>query len=439
MGWMPEGPLLGMLGIGAMLAVMFLCRMPASFAMALVGFLGMAVATSWSAAVGTVGTEFWGVFSNYGFTVIPMFILVGELVFYAGYSDSLYHATDKWFGHLRGGLAISTICACAGFSAICGSNTATAATMGAVAIPAMRKYKYFPTLSAGAVAAGSTLGVMIPPSIVLVVYGLYTGQSIGKLFFGVIIPGLMLAALMAATVFLVCLRHPDWGAPSAKASWGDRLRALPGIIDVAVLFVVIMVALLSGKVTATEAAATSAFLALLICGARGKLSWKRLKGAIYDTLRISCMVFMIVAGATVFGRFMAVTRLPYEVAAWIGGSSMPGWLVLLMMLVCYALGGCIMDALAFLLISLPIFFPLAEKLGYDPIWFGVLLCLVTTLGAITPPVGICCFVVAGMNKDIPLRDVFKGAMYYIPAYLVAIALLMLFPKFMVSMLADLVR
>jgi tripartite ATP-independent transporter DctM subunit len=311
--------------------------------------------------------------------------------------------------------------------------------MGAVAIPAMKKYRYFPTLSAGAVAAGSTLGVMIPPSIVLVVYGLYTSQSIGKLFFGVVIPGLTLAALMAATVSLICLRHPDWGPPSAKASWGERFRALPGILDVVLLFFAIMFALLGGKVTATEAAAASSFLALVICLARRKLDWKRFKGAVYDTLRISCMVFMIVAGATVFGRFMAVTRLPYEVAAWIGESRLPGWTILLMMLGCYAIGGCIMDALAFLLISLPIFFPLAEKIGYDPVWFGVVLCLITTLGAITPPVGICCFVVAGMNKDIPLRDVFKGSMYYIPAYVVALALLMLFPKFMVSMLADMVR
>ncbi len=436
---MLSGPSLGLLGIGVMLFGLFFLRIPAGFIMALVGFVGFAIATTFQAAMLMSVTELWNVFSGYGLTVIPMFILLGEFIFYAGYSDQLYHATDCWFGHWRGGLGVSTVAASAAFSSICGSNTATAATMSAVAIPSMKKYHYHPTLSSGAVAAGSTLGVMIPPSIVLVVYGLYTGQSIGKLFFGAVIPGLLLAALMAATVALICLRHPGWGPRGERCSWGERLRALPQVADALILFGVTMALLFTGVVTVTEAASASCFLGLIICLARRRLNWEKFRAAVADTLRISCMVFMIVAGATLFGKFMAVTRLPFEVAARIAALDWPAWGILLMMLLCYVIGGCLMDALAFLLIALPIFFPLATQLGYDPIWFGIVICVVTTLGAITPPIGICCYVVSGMAKDILVEQVFKGALYFIPAYLIVLALLMLLPQWTVLALASLVR
>lgn len=438
-GLMPVGPWLGASGILLMLLLMFVTRIPASFAMAVVGFLGLVISTSLSSALHLMGTEFWTLFSNYGYTVIPMFILVGEIVYYAGYSDQLYHATDRWFGHVRGGVAVSTIVACGGFSAICGSNTATAATMGAIAMPAMKRYGYHPVLSAGAIGAGSTLGVMIPPSIVLVVYGLYTSQSIGKLFFGTIIPGITLMVLMAVTVVLICIRHPDWGPRGEKASWKERFSTLPGVLDVCVIFAAIMVAMYAGFVTATEAASVSAFLALVICVVRRKLTWEKLRLAIRDTLHISCVVFMIVAGAAVFGRFMAVTRLPYVVAESIGAMQCKPWIIVAAMLLVYAIGGCIMDALAFLLISMPIFSEVARQLNFDMIWFGEILCVVTTLGAITPPVGICCFIISGMHRDIRLTQVFKGALYFMPAYIVTIILMILFPDFMVGLLASQAR
>jgi tripartite ATP-independent transporter DctM subunit len=398
----------------------------------------MALVTSWRAALNTVGTEFYGIFSTYGFTVIPMFILVGELIYHAGYSERLFRTTHAWFGHRRGGLAITTILASAGFSAICGSNTATAATMSAVALPDMKRYGYHPILKSGAVAAGSTLGVMIPPSIVLVVYGLYTGQSIGQLFFGSLVPSLVLTAAMALTVTVVCLRHPDWGPPGERASWKERWRVLPQVGDVAFLFVVIMAALFSGWVTPTDAAAVTCLLALVFCVARRRLTWNGFVKAVYETLKISCMVLVIVAGATIFGRFLTVTRLPFEVAETIGKLDWPNLPVLLAMLVCYVIGGCLMDALAFLLISLPIFFPLVEQMGYSPIWFGEVICLVTTLGAITPPIGICCFVIAGMADDVKPQQVFRGAAYFIPAYAVTLLFLLLFPRLAVTALAGLV-
>jgi tripartite ATP-independent transporter DctM subunit len=228
--------------------------------------------------------------------------------------------------------------ACAAFSAISGSNTATAATMSQVAIPAMRKYNYHPMLNAGSVAAGATLGVLIPPSIVLVVYGLYTGQSIGKLFFGNVIPSAILTILIALTVGYICWRHPDWGPAGTKSTWRERFKALPDIIDILILFAIIMYALFTGVVTATEAAAASCALGLIICLIRRKLSWKNFIASIVDTLRISCLVFMIVAGAVIFGRFLTVTRLPFEAADWISGLALPNWMLLWVVLICYIIG-----------------------------------------------------------------------------------------------------
>ena len=283
-----SGEVMALWGIGVLLAAMMLLKVPPGFAMAIVGFGGLVarqlwvgqdtLAMSFSQATTLLTTDLWGSFSNYGLTVIPMFILMGELIFYAGYSDTLYQAAYRWVGHRRGGLAITSILACAGFSSICGSNTATAATMGAVAIPSMRKYKYHPMLMTGAVAAGSTLGVMIPPSIVLVVYALYQYQSIGKLFIGVLIPGLVLTGLLAVTVSVICLRHPEWGPAGERSTWSQRFASLLPVLDVLVLFVAIMIAMFSGIVTATEAAAVGCFLSLVICLFRGKLRVHTLKG-----------------------------------------------------------------------------------------------------------------------------------------------------------------
>jgi tripartite ATP-independent transporter DctM subunit len=432
-------PVIGVYGIGIMFAVLFFLRIPAGFTMAIVGFLGIAYLTSIPAACGMIGSELWNILANYGLTVIPMFILVGEFIYYAGYNDSLYHATHCWFGHHRGGLAITTIMASAAFSAISGSNTATAATMSTVAIPAMKKYGYHPMLNAGSVAAGATLGVLIPPSIVLVVYGLYTGQSIGKLFFGNVIPSAILTLLIAATVFYICRRHPTWGPKADRCSWRQRFQALPEALDILILFAVIMYALFTGVVTATEAASLSCTLGLIICLVRRKLSRAGFVASIKDTLLISCMVFMIIVGAVIFGRFLTLTRLPFEAAGWIGSLGLPDWMLLCCILMCYVLGGCIMDALAFLLVSLPIFYPLVVGMGYDPIWFGQIITIVTTMGSIMPPIGICCYVVAGMAKDIPLGTVFMGSLYYIPSYIIAIVLLMLFPYGTVLVLSNLVR
>lgn len=426
-----------------MLALILFLGMSPGLAMLLTGFGGLLALNpphSFSAlAAGTTGSEVWTVFANYGFTVIPLFVLLGEVIFHAGYSDRLFRAAQAWFGHKRGGLAVTTILACAGFSSICGSNTATAATMSSVALKPMGRYAYHPELKCGSIAAGSTLGAMIPPSIVLVVFGLYTGQSIGKLFAGSILPGVTLTLLFVLTVKVIVWRHPDWAQPGVRGSRKRRLAMLPQVIDVAVLFGVIMTAMFSGVVTPTEAAGLGALLGTVGCVLRGKLPMRAFLKAAAATLRITSMVFLILAGATVFGRFLVLTRLPFLLTEWVTQMHMAPFLILLFMMGCYLIGGCIMDALAFLLISLPLFEPLVARMGYDLVWFGQVVCLVTTLGAITPPVGVSCFVVAGMSPDANSAQVFRGAMRFLPAYVLVFVLLNLFPHAMVGWLAGLVR
>jgi len=431
-------PLTGLFGTLIMLAVMLFLRIPVGFVMALMGFLGLIYAISWDAALGMIGTDLWQTFSSYGLTVIPMFILMGQICFYSQVNERLYNAAYRWFGHIKGGLAITTVMACAGFAAICGSNTATAATMTTVALPEMKKYKYAPILTSGSIAAGSTLGVVIPPSVVLVVYGIYTGQTIGKLFFGSFVPGVILAAIMALTVYIMCVIHPEWGPKGPKFSSFERIKAIPDAVDMLLMFGIIMYSLYAGLFTPSEAGAAGSVVAIIISLIRRKLTWKGFMGAIIDTLRISCMIFMLVAGAVLFGRFLAVTRLPYVAAEWVAQLPVPHWMIFWSMMVIYIIGGCVMDALAFLLITVPIFFPVAQQMGYDPIWFGVAITIVTTMGAITPPVGISAYIVSGMAKDIPLSTVFKGVLWFIPSYILTIIAIEVFPK-LVLFFANLVR
>ena len=420
--------LVGVLGIVVLMAVLFLMHMPVGFAMAMVGFCGVLLVISPQAALGMLGTEVWRIFSSYGLTVIPLFILMGEICFYAGVSERLYNAAYKWMGSIRGGIAMATVMASAGFAAICGSNTATAATMSTVALPEMKRYNYDKVLSTGAVASGSTLGVVIPPSVILIIIGLYTGQSITKLFFGGIGPGVFLTLLFILTIYILCHRHPDWGPTGPRTSWVEKVKALPGAIEMFVLFSLVMGGLYLGWFTPSEAGAAGAFGALVISLLGRKLTWEKFVAAVVDTLRISCMIMVIVTGAVIFGRFLTVTRLPYDAASWVASLPIPHTVILSIVLLIYIIGGAVMDALAFLLITLPIFFPMATKMGYDPIWFGVLITVVTTMGAVTPPVGVNTYVVAGIAKDVPLGSVFKGVTYFLPAYVVCMILMMAFPS-----------
>ncbi len=422
-----EGAMAGLVGILALMAILFLLRMPVGFAMALVGFAGFAGVVSPRAALNMTGHTLWQTFSSYGLTVIPFFILMGNICFAAGVSERLYRTAHTWFGHIRGGVAMATVLACAGFAAICGSNAATAATMSAVALPEMEKYGYRPVLSTGSVAAGATLGVVIPPSVVLIVIGLATGESIAKLFFAALVPGIVLTVFLLVTVFTVCRLRPELGPRGERSSWSHRLRSLPGSVEMVILFGLVMAGLYLGWFTPTEAGAAGAAFALLISLLGRHLSREKFARAVADTIRMSCMVLMIVAGAVIFGRFLAVTRLPYEAASWVAQLPIPRFVILLLMMAIYVVGGAVMDALGLLMITIPIFFPVAEALGYDRLWFAVLITVITTMGAITPPVGINTYVVAAMARGVPMGTVFRGVSYFLAAFVVCIGVLIACP------------
>lgn len=430
--------LIGVIGIVILLLIIFFLGMPVGFAMAVVGFCGFWYVVSFHAALTMVSTDLWTTFAKYGLTVIPLFIFMGEIAFYSGVNEKLYNTAYKWVGHIRGGIAMATVMACAAFSAICGSNAATAATMTTVALPEMKKFKYESMLSTGAIACGSTLGVVIPPSVVLIVIGLYTGQSIGKLFYGGVSAGILLAALFVITIYILCRVKPSWGPVGPKTSFKEKILSLPGALEMVILFFLVMLGLYFGFFTPTEAGAAGSFFAVLISLVQRKLSWKGFIASIVDTLRISCMVMILVTGAVIFGRFLAVTRIPFDIATWVSALPVPNILIMAIIFFIFIIGGAVMDALALLLITIPIFFPVAIKLGYDPLWFSVTITVITTLGAVTPPVGATTYVVAGMAKDIPLGRIFKGVTFFLPAYIICVAILMLFPK-LVTYLPSLMR
>lgn len=420
--------IIGLIGIAVLLFILFFLGMPVGFSMAVVGFVGFSCIVNFNAGLNMAGSTFWSVSSKYGLTVIPLFILMGQIVFYSGVNQRLYKAANCWVGHVKGGLAMATILACSAFAAICGSNTATAATMSTVALPEMKKYGYSSILSTGTIACGSTLGVVIPPSVVLIIIGLATEQSIAKLFYGSIGAGILLTLLFLLSIFFMCHIKPAWGPVAKKVSFREKFKSLSGGIEMLILFISIMAGLYFGFFTPAEAGAAGVFFALVISVVRKTLSWNDFKKAIKDTLRISSMVMMLVVGAMIFGRFLSITRIPFDLASFVVSLPVSNFVIMLFITLIYIAGGAIMDALALLLITIPIFFPLALQMGYNPIWFAVTITVITTLGAVTPPVGATTYVVSGVASDVPMKNVFKGVLIFMPAYILTILLLLLFPS-----------
>ncbi len=417
----------GSIGI-VILVVLFLLRMPVAFAMALVGLAGFAFLTSPEAALNLIGIDIFESFSSYPLTVIPMFILMGTFAFASGISRRIYRTAYAWIGYRRGGLTVATVFACAGFGAICGSSTATAATMGKIALPEMKKYKYDDTLAAGTVAAAGTLGILIPPSTVLLVYGYLTEQSIGKLFVAGIVPGILLSICFALTVAFLCWRKPDIGPPGTPSSWSEKFKALTGIIEALLLFLLAIGGLFLGWFSPTQAGAIGAGGALIIGLVRGQISWKGFIEAARDGLATSCMVIFIITGAVVFGHFMAVSRIPFLLADWLGELPIHPMAVMGLIVFIYFIGGFFMDSMGLIVVTVPIFFPIVEKLGFDPIWFGVIIVLTGEMGVITPPVGVNVFVIKGIAPDIPLERIFKGITPFLVALILFTILMMIFPQ-----------
>ncbi|OGO23926.1 MAG: C4-dicarboxylate ABC transporter permease [Chloroflexi bacterium RBG_16_50_9] len=411
-----------------LLIILFLLRMPVAYVMALIGFLGFAYASSVEGALRILAKDFWAMFSSYSLTVVPMFVFMGAIAFYSGMSGRLYDTAYKFLGRYRGGLALATIVACAGFGAMCGSTNAGAAAMGKVTLPEMRRYNYDPSLATACVASAGSLAILIPPSTVFIIYGILTQESIGKLFAAGILPGLLLTALFALTIYIICWINPRLAPAGARFTWKERLASLSGVTEMFLLFALVMGGLFIGWFTPTEAGAVGAAGALIIALVRRTLSWQGFLNSLADTTRITAMVFLIVTAATVFGHFMSVTRVPFELSGWVGGLPLSPNVIMGLIIFAYLIGGCFMDSLALITLTVPILFPVVLLLGFDPIWFGVIIVLVAEMGVITPPVGINVYVIKGVAPDVPLETIFKGIFPFLAAIIVCGIIMLFFPQ-----------
>jgi len=419
--------LIGIIGI-ILLVILLFSNMPVGFVMAFLGFLGFSYVRGFEPGLSLLARDFFEVFSSYGLTVIPLFVFMGQIAFYSGISRRLYDSAYVFLGSRKGGLAMATVGACAGFSAISGSTNATAATMATVTIPEMKRFGYDMSLATGTVAAAGSLGILIPPSVIFIVYGILTEQSIGKLFAAGIFPGIVLSTLFILVIYIRVKRNPSLAPPGPKTTWREKLSSFSGIVETLVIFFLVMGGLFFGIFTPTEAAAAGAFLTLLMAIIRRQLNWKDFTHALADTTRISCMVMVIVTGAVIFGHFMAVTRVPYDLAHWVSQLPLPRHAIMGVIILVYLFGGCFMDALAMIMLTIPIFFPVSQALGFDPIWFGVVIVLITEMGVITPPVGVNVYVVYGVVKDVPLETIFRGVLPMVIALLLCNLIIMIFPQ-----------
>ena len=418
---------IGIIGISALFLLIF-SRMPVGFLMALIGFVGFGSIVSFDASLNLLAKDIFSVFGSYNLTVIPLFVLMGQLAFHSGISTRLFDSAYKFIGHLPGGLAIATIGACAAFAAICGSTNATAATMASATLPEMKRYNYKPELATGVVAAGGSLGILIPPSIIFIVYGILTEQSIGKLFMAGVLPGVLLTVLFVASILIWTSLRPELGPPGPRAPWKEKISSLSGIAETLVIFILVMGGLFGGIFTPTEAGAVGAFSTLMVAIIRRNLTWEGFISALFETTRTSCMILVIVAGATIFGHFLAISRIPYDIAGWISSIDLPAAVIMSLIVLVYFVGGCFIDSLALIMLTIPIFYPVVLQFGYDPLWFGVIIVLVTQIGVITPPVGVNVYVVSGVARDVPLGVIFKGVIPLLIAMLIATFLLIPFPQ-----------
>jgi tripartite ATP-independent transporter DctM subunit len=417
----------GILGI-AFLVFLFLIRMPVAFAMAFVGFLGFSYLSSFQAGLKLLARDFFEQFSNFPLSAIPMFILMGSFAFASGIGKRLYDAAYTILGSLRGGLTMATVVACGFFAAICGSTAATAATIGKIALPEMKRYHYSETLATGCVASSGALGILIPPSTIFLVYGIMTEQSIGKLFVAGILPGIILTFLFVITVGLIVWRNPASAPAGASTNYKEKGKAFIGIFEALILFGLVIGGLFFGWFTPTQAGGIGAAGALAIGLVRRELNWRVFIESTRDGLRTSCMVLCVIAGATVFGHFMAVSTIPFVLADWVEQLPLPHMAIMGVIVFIYLIGGCFMDAMALVVLTVPVIFPVVVRLGFDPIWFGVIIVLVSEMGVITPPVGVNVYVIKGIAPEVPLEKIFKGIFPFLAAIIINTLILMAFPK-----------
>lgn len=418
---------IGSIGI-LTLILLLLLRMPIGLAMGLVGFFGYSYFTSFEGALGILRTVPYATAASYDLSVLPLFLLMGAFAHRSGMSKELYHSAYRWVGGAPGGLAIATIVGCAGFAAVSGSTLATASTMGMIALPEMNKYKYDKSFATGSVAAGGSLGILIPPSSIFIIYGVITEQSIGQLFIAGILPGLLLASLFIVCIYFRAWRNPHIGPKADKFTLAEKIAAVKGCWQILLLFLLIMAGLYLGLFTPTEAAGVGAFGAFVFALIKKQMTWSTFHVALLDTVQTTAMIFIIIIGAMIFGYFLAISRLPFELASFVGSLAISPYFILFLILLAYLLMGCILDTFAMVILTVPIFYPVILKLGFNPIWFGVIMVLVSEMGVITPPVGMNVYVLRGVAPDVPLDVIFKGVYPYLLMMIICAILVILFPS-----------
>ena len=400
---------------------------PVAFGMIIVGVLGFAWVVGLFPGLAMLGQIAYETSLSASLSVLPLFILMGNFVSRAGLSRELYDCANAFIGHRRGGLAMATVLACGGFAAVSGSSMATSATMAQVSVPEMRKNGYADSLAAGSIAAGGTLGILIPPSVILVLYGIVTGTDIGSLFIAGIVPGVIGLLLYLAAVRTVTWFNPEMGPPGPRVDWPQRLRALSRIWGILVLFLLIMGGMYLGVFTPTEAAGIGAGGAFLFVLARRAMTWRLLLDTLIQTARTTSMMFILLIGAIVFSNFINVAGLPRELSAWVQSFEASPMLVMLCILAIYLVLGCLLESLSMMLLTVPIFFPIVQSLGFDPIWFGIIVVVVIEISLITPPIGLNVFVMKVALPDVPTTTIFRGVGVFILADILRLALLLLVP------------
>ncbi len=409
--------------------ILLFARMPVAYVMLVVGMTGFAIVRTPEAMFSLSSQAIYNTFASYSLLVVPMFVWMGYIAFYSGLSSRIYDATYKVMGNLKAGLLLATIAACTAFGAICGSTTATAATMSAVALPEMKKYNYNRSIATATIAAAAILGVMIPPSVIFILYGVAAGESIRRLFMAGIFPGLLLMLLFMLAAYLQTIRNPKLAPAGEQVSWSNKFKAVvSGGVEVIIIFIAVMGGLFGGIFTPTEAGAVGVFATLVVALVRRQLTWQGFLNSLNDSVRISAMIMFLVAAAAIYGRFLGISGLPRELATWAVELPLPPVAILAVILLIYLVLGFFIDALALILLTVPIFYPVAVELGFDPIWFGVIIVLALGMGVITPPVGANVYVVAGVDRETPVMEIFRGVGWYLLAIIVCVILLTAFPQ-----------
>jgi tripartite ATP-independent transporter DctM subunit len=410
-----------------LLFVLLAIGLPIGFAMAVTGFLGSAMLIDFNAAMALLGQTAFETPITYNLSIVPLFILMGYFASNSGLSEALFSACNTWLGSRRGGLALATIGGCGAFAAICGSSLATAATMTQVALPEMKRFNYDDSLATGSIAAGGTIGILIPPSVILVLYGILTESNIGELFLAGFIPGILTVIFFMTTILIVTAIYPETGPRGAKTTFAQKMGAFKKVWSTMLLFLLVIGGIYLGIFSPEEAAGIGASGALALALMARTMTWDIFFDCLMETVKTSAMIFTILIGAILFNNFLVLSAVPDSIGAWIGGLDMSPTAILIIILLIYLVLGCALDSLAMILLTIPIFFPVVAKLGFDPIWFGIIVVMVVELGLITPPIGMNVFIIKGMAPEVPLGTIYKGVLPFAIAQIMLIALIVIFP------------